>query len=194
MVRFSVVTVLLVLVALVSVLRAEPKPPPDNAPKLAFPKVEGWEKSDLRPLSAESGGGYSVGYNCDKPRIALTVYVFNRGLAKIDNDLTSAPIREEFISAKAAIVEATLRGLYKDSKEEESGEATIGPEKSGVKALYARYLLTTEDDRKAVSEIYVLPYHNYFVKLRVTRVGEEAKAAQAPLDRLYAAFAKMLAE
>jgi hypothetical protein len=184
----------LILLALVQPLHADPnQPAADNTPKLPFPKVQGWENTDLRPLPAESGGGYSVGYNFANPRIAVTIYVFNRGNPKIDDNLTSPAIQEEFASAKDAILEAARRGLYKDAKEEESGESTLGPEKSAPKTLYARFHLTTKDGNQATSEIYVLPYQNHFIKLRVTRLGENQKALQPPLDRLYAELAKMLA-
>ncbi|MDB5319326.1 MAG: hypothetical protein JWN40_957 [Phycisphaerales bacterium] len=183
----------LLLLAIAPTLRADPnQPPADNAPKLDFPKVEGWEKTDIRPLPAESGGGYSVAYSSAEPRIVITIYVFNRGLARIDDNLTSPAIQEEFASAKDAIQEATRRGIYKQAKEEESGQATLGTDKSTVKTLYARFHLTTKDNGQAISEIFVLPHQNHFIKLRVTRLGEDRKTTQVPLDKLYAELAKML--
>ena len=186
MLRRAVALVAFILLALAQTPRA------DEAPRLPFPKVDGWENTDLRPLPAESGGGYTVGYNCAEPRIAVTIYVFNRGNAKIEDNLTSAPIREEFNSAKDAVLEAARRGIYKEAKEEESGEATLGADKSAPKALHARFHVTTKDGNHATSEIYVLPYHNYFIKLRVTRVAQDAKTTPPPLEKLYAALAKML--
>jgi hypothetical protein len=189
--RRAATLITLILLALACTIVAEP-PAADNAPKLPFPKLEGWENTDIRPLPPESGGGYSVGYNSATPRIAVTIYVFNRGNPKIEDNLTSAPIREEFDSAKDAILEATRRGIYKDAREEESGESTLGSDKSAPKTLHARFHLTTKDGNQATSEIYVLPYKNYFIKLRVTRVAQDAKTTPPPLEKLYAALAKML--
>src|SRR4051794_41023151 len=74
----AAIAVTLIVLAFSQALRADTKPPAaDNTPKLPFPKVEGWENTDIRPLPPESGGGYSVGYNSATPRIAVTIYVFN---------------------------------------------------------------------------------------------------------------------
>lgn len=184
-------TLVLFLLALTFTSRADDTTAAaDNAPKLDFPKVEGWENSGDRPLPAESGGGYSVAYSSVKPRIVMTIYVFNRGLKKIDNNLSSPQVQEEFNTAKAAVQEAARRGIYKEAKEEESGPATLGDEKSGVKTLHARFHLVTKNNDSAISEIFVLPYHDYFIKLRVTRMGDDPKTSQAALDKLTVELAK----
>jgi hypothetical protein len=195
--RVSFVAALLLVTALAGVAwGAEPAPAAKEADatlKLAIPDVKGWERTPSRALPA-AHGGYTVAFNFEPPRIAVTLYVLNRNLKQIENDLAGRPIQTEFALAKDAIYQATQKGLYKSAKEEESREATLGLLKDGPKCLYARFAITMEE-RQTVSEIYVLAHKNHFVKLRVTRAADgDAKAAQAALDGLYAALAKALAD
>src|SRR5687768_13750030 len=99
---------------------------PKDKAELPFPKVEGWEKTGTRPLPKESGPGYSVFYNCKAPHVGVTVYVFDRRLAEIPNDLASPVVKGEFEGAKAAVHEAKKHGVYEAVKEEKSGESRIG--------------------------------------------------------------------
>ena len=186
--RPHTLAVLLLCLVHCAAAAAEQKP---KAPDLHFPKLEDWAGGEQRPMPTESGG-YTVSYNSDEPRIAVTVYVYNRGIAKIPDDLTSAEIQAEFTAAKESIQIAKQRGLYQEAKEEESKEATLGPDKSAPQALYARFRLTIKE-QKTLSEIYVLPHKNAFVKLRITRIAHDEKATREKLDRLYAALAKTLA-
>jgi hypothetical protein len=178
----------LLLVTLAPLVAAQHKP---EVPKLPFPKLEGWDLADPRPLPTESGG-YIVSYNSDQPHIAVTIYVYNRGLEKIPGDLTAPEIQREFNTAKDSIHIAKQRGLYQEAKEEESKQSTLGPDKDAPKALYARFRLTIKD-QQTFSEIYVLPHQNAFVKIRITRVPDDEKATREKLARLYTAFTKILA-
>jgi hypothetical protein len=178
----------LLLLSLAHLAAAEPKP---EVPKLPFPKLEGWALADPRPLPTESGG-YIVSYNSDQPHIAVTIYVYNRGLNRIPSDLTGPDIQREFNTAKDSIHIAKQRGLYQEAKEEESKQSTLGPDKNAPKALYARFRLTIKE-QQTFSEIYVLPHQNAFVKVRITRVSDDEKATQEKLARLYTALTKTLA-
>jgi hypothetical protein len=168
---------------------------PDEQPsevsglKLPFPDVKGWDRSKPRALP---GDGYSVAYNSDE-KIAVTVYVYNRGLERIPDDLDGKEVKRELTGAKEAILEAKRRGIYDEVQEEKSGEATLGSLKDAPKMLYARYLLKI-DKQENLSEIYVFPYRNHFVKLRITRSAKGPETAQASLDRLCAELSKMLAK
>lgn len=186
--RLSPLFALLVLLTCASRLPADA--PAANPPglKLALPDVDGWTHAQPEPLPPEHGG-YIVDYELARPHVAATLYVLNRGLPRIENNLTSEAIRTEFAAAKKSIQQAAQMGLYKNVKEEHSGESTLGQLKSAPKCLYARYAMTVEDE-PVTSELYVLPYRNHFIKLRITRAAGAADA----LNRLHTAFAKMLAD
>src|SRR3954452_25265337 len=87
----------LLLASLATAARAE-------APKLHLPDVQGWEHTDARPIPG--GDGYSVAYDSAAPHITVTLYVFNRNLPRVEDNLTSQAIRDEFASAKDAIQQA----------------------------------------------------------------------------------------
>ena len=165
------------LCVLLSFARADA---PKDKPELPFPKVEGWEKTGARPLPKESGRGYSVAYDCRTPHVAVTVYVYDRGLAEIPDDPASPAVKREF------------EGAYEDVKEEKSGESRLGGRDAAPKALHARFRMTIEK-QEVTSELYVLSHRNQFVKIRVTRPADADKAAQPRLDVLFDAIAKALA-
>jgi hypothetical protein len=168
--------------------RGDSKSTDEKTLKLSFPKVNGWALSPPRKLP---GDGYSVAYNATEERVAVTVYVYNRGLARIPNDLTSEPIRRELDGAKDAIMQAKRLGVYEEVREEASKESTLGGGKESPKALYARFRLRIMK-QDTLSELYVLPYQNHFVKVRATRTAQDAKKTQASLDRLYTALGRLL--
>lgn len=63
----------------------------ENVLKIELPDVKGWERSEKQDLPRESGGGFSVAYDSNgTTHIAVTVYVYNRGLARISSDLSDA--------------------------------------------------------------------------------------------------------
>jgi hypothetical protein len=157
--------------------------------KLALPDVKGWERSSPRPLPPESGG-YSVGYNSDE-RIAVTIYVYNRGRKQISDDLSAEEVQKELTGAKEAIEEAKRRGLYESAKEETSGESPLGGLKEGPKALYARFKIRNNSE-DTLSEIYILPHRNHFIKVRVTRAADGPASADSALDRLFTDVGKLL--
>jgi hypothetical protein len=171
--------------------KVEGKAAEGAGPKLSFPEVKGWVLSAPRPLPPESGG-YSVGYN-SVDKVAVTVYVYNRGLARVPDDLSAKEVQRELAGAKAAVLEAKRLGLYKEVREEESGQSSLGGRKEGPKTLYARFRVQI-GDQDNVSEIYVMPYRNHFIKLRVTRPATAPESVRASLDRLYAQLSKLLAK
>ena len=186
MYRLPSLIVLLILLTCASRLPADAPANPGGL-KLVFPDVDGWTHAQPEALPPEHGG-YMVDYELARPHATATLYVLDRGLPHIENNLTSEPIRTEFAAAKKSIQQAAQMGLYKNLKEEQSGESTLGQMKSAPKCLYARYAMTVED-QPVTSELYVLPYRNHFIKFRITRVP----GADEALTRLHAAFAKMLA-
>jgi hypothetical protein len=159
--------------------------------KLSFPQVNGWHLSEPRQLPPESGG-YSVAYNSDE-KIAVTVYVYNRGLAQVPDDLANPVIERELASAKEAIQEVKRKGLYQDAREEESKISVLGGRTEGPKTLYARFRIIV-DQQETLSELYVFPFQNHIIKLRVTRPAKENEQGQASLDRLYGELAQLFAK
>jgi hypothetical protein len=182
---------LLVLALLCLPTAAADAPPANEPPKLPFPDVEGWTRTDLRPLPKQSGGGYSVAYNSAEPRVTVTVYVFNRGRATIPADLADPVLTKEFEDTKNAIHEAKRQGVYKEAQEESSGQSRLGPAPTAPKTLHARFLIGI-NGRTARSDIHLLSHQNQFVKVRATRTPDPDKPTDDKLDRLYAALAKML--
>jgi hypothetical protein len=173
-----------------SAAKGDDKSSGEKTLKLSFPTVNGWRLAP--PRTYPSPGGYSVAYNTTtEDKCTVTVYVYNRGLACIPNDITSEPIRREIDGAKDAILQAKRLGVYEEVREEASKESTLGGGKDSPKALYARFRLRIMK-QDLLSELYVLPYQNHFIKVRVTRSAQDAKKTQASLDRLYTALGRLL--
>jgi hypothetical protein len=172
-------------------VHAADNPAEGTALNVPFPEVKGWALSPQRPLPPESGG-YTVAYNSEE-RVAVTIYVYNHGHKSIPNDLSAAVVQKEMAGAKDALQQARQMGIYKEVKEEASGESTLGAQKDGPKMLYARFRIQIRD-QETVSEIYVLPYQNHFVKLRITRPVNAPAAVAILLDRLYGELNKVLAK
>lgn len=189
----SIVTFFILLTLAPAFAQIGPATKPAELPglKLTFPEVKGWERHEPHALPGASGG-YSLGYN-SKDGTAVTIYVFNRGLAKIADDLNAPEVQEQFTGAKDALKEAKRLGMYEKVEELESGESFLGDKKVGRKALYARFNLQVKK-MDVVSEIYVLAYHDYFIKLRITRLADAPEEAEGALDSLKTEIAKMLAK
>ena len=87
--------------------------------ELTFPVIQGWKKSGQRKLPPGSGG-YSLGYNSDNGA-AATIYVYNRGLGRIPDDLTSGPVKKEMEGAKDGVLQAKKLGYYQQADLENPG-------------------------------------------------------------------------
>lgn len=168
---------------------AKPKPTPQPTPekigtlKVNFPEVEGWELGEPYFYPTPEAG-HSVNY--DAPGNGrVTVYIYTGGHKKISDEL-SGPVKEEMEMAKAAIKSAGEQGVYNDVKELKTEKIVLGGTAGKVNVLRSRFTLS-RDGNKLASEIYVFPYKNNIIKLRVTR----PLAAGAEGD---ASFAKLLSE
>jgi hypothetical protein len=148
---------------------------------LQFPEVEGWESSAKRPIPAP-GDGYTVAY--DSPGYAaVTVYVYSHGHEKITDDLGGV-IKDELEGAADAIRTVARMGIYSEVKEGKTETVLLGGNQGKVKVLTTNFTLI-RGDQKMNSEIYLLPYRNNIVKLRVTR------SASATAD-MNSSFAKLM--
>jgi hypothetical protein len=177
----------LALCAWAASVDAQDKPP---ELKLDFPKVKGWDRLDRRALPPESGG-YCTGYHANG-NVVVTVYVYNRGLTKISDDLSAKEVKKEMAGAIEGVMEAKRLGHYEEAREESSGETSLGDPEKGPRALHARFRLQI-DKEDHLSDIYVLPYRNHFIKIRTTRAAKDAAAA-GRLEPLYAELGKLLAK
>lgn len=150
------------------------KPTPDEpvSSKITFPEVDGWNRDE--PYKYPTADmGYSV--NFDSPTNGrVTLYVYNGGYAKIPNELTGL-VKEELEAAKAGIQAAVDAGIYSNLKESKMETVMLGGTKGKVSALRSHFTLTREGT-KLNSDIYLFPYKNNFIKLRVTRPASTDKA------------------
>lgn len=130
-----------------------------------FPKVNGWTLGAKTPLPGEESG-FAVNYDSpDEER--MTVYIYSRGQSGIPNEL-SGVIKDEFDGAIQALKTVAEMGYYSNLKVAKTDTASVGGANGKVKALHA--LLTFEaGGTKFNSEVYVFPYKNHVVKLRISR-------------------------
>jgi len=151
------------------------------AAELEFPEVEGWRRSEKMDIPAP-GDGYTVNYD-SQGHGRVTNYIYSHGHERIPDELKGV-IVDELKGAKEAIQTAVSMGAYSDAKEGKSETVTLGGDGGKVKSLKASFTLTTRGGQKTNSDIYVFPYKNNFVKLRVTRFispGTEADTSFAKL-------------
>ena len=164
---------------------AKPTPAPEKIGtlKVDFPEVDGWQLGEPF-FYPEPDAGHSVNY--DSPGNGrVTVYIYSGGHKKISDEL-SGPVKEELEMAKEAIKAAGEQGVYNNVKELKTEKILLGGAAGKVNVLRSRFTFSREGN-KLTSEIYIFPYRNNIIKLRVTRPA----AAGADAD---ASFAKLLSE
>ena len=149
---------------------------------LKFPTVEGWAGTEKRPIPSP-GDGYTVGYNYPGYG-AVTVYVYSHRMDKIPDELAGV-IKDELEGAAGAIRQVASMGVYSDVKEGKTETIVLGGAQGKVKVLRTQFALT-RGEQKMNSEIYVFPYKNNIVKLRVTRSASAS-------DEMNDSFANLLA-
>lgn len=195
--RFSLTALhLILLVFAVGVFAQKPesKPSPSPSPSpiklerekpfdgdVKFPEVEGWELSSRQQYPTPEMG-YSHNYESDSGRV--TVYVYNGGRTSIPNTLTGL-VAEEVKMTQAGIMMFVERGSYESAKELKNETITLGGAKGKVKALHVLYALRA-GGRDLDSHIYLFPYNNYFIKIRMT--GPPAKEPSAQSLALFEAL------
>jgi hypothetical protein len=182
-------TVWLMLLALAAPARAADELP---GPAIKFPKVDGWERGEPRKYGDGAQAGYSMPYNAKG--IAVTIFVYNRGLKKIPNDLTDEVVRKQFDEACAGVLEAKRLGLYKSAEEAERGDTTFGDGKAAPKALVARFKVVAKDDSKLTSRVYLTVYRDHFIKVRCTGPADRDEDAIKAIRQLLAELGKALAD
>ncbi|MBC7899832.1 MAG: hypothetical protein H7070_07225 [Saprospiraceae bacterium] len=149
------------------------KPTPDEpaSSKITFPDVDGWDRDEPYKYPTPDAG-YSVNFN-SRTNGRVTLYVYNGGHSKIPNELTGL-VKEELEAAKAGIQAAVDAGIYGNLKESKMETVVLGGTKGKISALRSHFTLTREGE-KLNSDIYLFPYKNNFIKLRVTRPASTDK-------------------
>lgn len=193
--RFTLTLLLFALSALsagVFAQKPESKPSPSPTPMkleretpfdgdVKFPDVEGWELSDRQQYPTPAMG-YSHNYESDSGRV--TVYVYNSGRPTIPNTLTGV-VAEEVKMTQAGIMMLVERGSYESAKELKSETVTLGGKNGKVKTLHVLYALRA-GGRDLDSHIYLFPYNNYFIKIRMT--GPQMKEPSTEVIALFEAL------
>lgn len=132
-------------------------------PVIELPSVEGWIRSEFRPLPP-ADHGFTVAY--DHPvGMSVTLYQFTRGLTAIPDKLRSDEVRAEMKSAKAGIEQAVQMGKWQSAAETANGVVKLG--ESSQEAEWSRFKLTF-DGRAVRSDTYIWVHANTFLKLRCT--------------------------
>jgi len=148
---------------------------------VTFPEVDGWELSEKTQYPTPDMG-YSVNY--ESPAARITIYVYTGGQSAIPNSLLGV-VAEEMKGTQAGINTIVERGGYESAKELKNETVTLGGKNGKVKSLHVHYDLRA-GGRDLDSHIYLFPYNNYFVKLRMT--GPKAATPNAGIATLLEAI------
>jgi hypothetical protein len=121
--------------------------------------------------------GLGVGINYAGPGIKVSVFVYSLCLNEIPNEEDSSILRAEFEKVNGDIRSAQEKGWYKNVRKLSEPQTMQGLAVSKSRALHARYSYTeVERGKDCLSEIYLFPYRNHFVKIRITYVKESKHA------------------
>lgn len=198
--------ILAAFTATVSAQKPESKPSPSPSPtppsspaitkleretkfdgSVTFPEVEGWELSEKTQYPTPDMG-YSVNY--ESPSSRVTVYVYNGGQASIPNTLTGV-VAQEVKNAQSQINAIVDAGAYESAKVMKDETVVLGGAKGKIKALLVQYTLRVRG-RDLDSRIYLFPYNNYFIKIRMTGlpVDQDSTEMLALLEAIDLLFSK----
>ncbi len=149
--------------------------------EVTFPEVDGWELSEKQQYPTPDMG-YS--HNYESPSGRVTIYVYNGGRKSIPNSLKGT-VADEVKMTQAGILALVERGSYESAKEVKNETIMLGGTKGKVQSLHVLYALRA-GGRDLDSHIYLFPYNNYFIKIRMT--GPLAKEPSADTIALFEAL------
>ncbi len=158
--------------------------------RVEFPQVANWEKGDLVTYPQPELGS-SVSYESDGGAV-VTAYIFNGGLRSIPNML-NGPVKLEMDRARAEIASMAELGYYSDLKELAGGKKTLAEKDGRIAVLHSAYSLTVRQ-RPMISEIYVFPFRNHFVKVRVSTPQASPADAKIQLETLLKELENLFAD
>jgi hypothetical protein len=124
------------------------------------------------------GFGYSAAYF--RPGWEMTVYIYDRGLSVIPNDVESGPMREEFDDSKKAIELGEVVEFRREFV------ASLG----GPKFLCASYTIKSASGGEVETLLSVTTFKNKFVKFRVS--GARSVMSDIEAQEFVAAWATIL--
>lgn len=156
-----------------------------NISDIEFPDVEGWEKDEIFRYPTKELG-YSVNYESEEAG-RVTVYVYNAGLKSIAADINDKAVKNEFDRARSDIKKAGEAGVYEDLKELKNETIMLGGSGGKVNGLYSLFSLKARGQSLS-SEIYLFTHLNHFIKIRATRLKEDAGTENKALTKLLAAI------
>lgn len=163
----------------------------DKSAPLEFPEVEGWIADEVRYYPVKELG-YSVNYN-SKTGGRVSVYVYDKGLKTISDDLTKDVLKDEIELAAQDIFKAKELGAYQKVKQEKSDQIVLGGTNGKTAALRRTFTLVV-NDRELTSEIYLFGFQNNFIKIRATRPKIEGETENAALVELFAEIDRFFAD
>src|SRR5205823_10753372 len=105
---------LLASLALFVALPAAAQDPKLPGPKIDWPDVKGFDRGKPRTFP-QAALGYSIAYN--GPGVVASVYVYDKGLKKIPDGVTSDVVKAEMKQAAGDLELARKQGLYTKVKE-----------------------------------------------------------------------------
>lgn len=158
--------------------------------EITFPEVENWEQSDVTTYP-QAELGYSVSYDREGGS-RVTVYVYNGGRASIPDKLDGA-VADQLASAKAEIKTVAEMGVYKNVKEVKSNVKTLAKTGGKIAVAHAAYTLEARGT-KLNSSIYIFPFKNNFIKLRITSPMETDESFDTDMDALLAALDRLFGD
>ena len=163
----------------------------DKTASIEFPEVEGWSASEIRNYPVKELG-YSIGYNSETGG-TVTIYVYDKGLKTIPDDLTHDLLKDEIEIAAKDIFKAKELGAYQKVKQEKSDQIVLGGTSGKTGALRRTFTIVVKE-RELTSEIYLFGFQNNFVKIRATRPKIEGETANAAVAALFAEIDGLFAD
>lgn len=158
-----------------------------------FPPVPGWQREEPRPLGHEEG--FSQGYNTQlsSGNIAVTIYVYRRGVSGIPDGPSSDLVERQIEDALSAVHELVRLGeAYRSVKVLARDTVSIGeaPDAPMVRRLVLR--LENLDGPQTISTILLTGAKGHFVKFRITQSGLDSDGETKTLRPLLNALGKAL--
>lgn len=157
---------------------------------ITLPKVEGWE---LLPRMDQGGGdGYRLGYSA--PRGAVTVFVYDRGLAVIPEGAASTEIGQELETTILRIQQMLSMGEYQSVEEVVRDVVHVGDTDNGVEAMRSRVDIVTSSGHELRSFVYLTALRGHFVKIRTSSNGLSEEQEVAAIGPILKAVGGVLAD
>ena len=157
-----------------------------------FPEVPGWERESPRALGYEPG--FSLGYNLRSPEgpLAVTIFVYKRGLPHIPAGPSSSLVIQELDEAVAGIQELVRMEKYRSADIRARDKTTLGALPGAPELQRVVFELSYFDGPSTPSSILLTAAKGHFVKIRITQPGKAADAEERALRPLLEAIGRAL--